>query len=277
MRLYADLRFSQPSIETLGECEVVFFATPHAAAMHLVPELYAAGIRVIDLSADFRLKDAGVWADWYGEPHACPELLDDAVYGMPEINRAEIAGARLVASPGCYPTAVVLGLLPLLEAGAVSLDGLIADAKTGVSGAGKTLKTPFLYGEMAESFKAYGVAGHRHLPEIRQELEHAAGSPVGLTFVPHLAPMVRGIHATLYARPAGIGLIGRPCSKRVTRTNRSSMCSRPAAHLKRARCAVPMIAVLRSIGRLVGTPWWYFRLLTISSRVLRGRVCNALI
>lgn len=203
IRAYADLRFSEPSPEALAKCDVVFFATPHAAAMHLVPDLLAAGIRVIDLSADFRLRDAQLWADWYGEPHACPELIDEAVYGMPEVNREPIVDARLVACPGCYPTAVLLGLMPLLENGVVGFDNLIADAKTGVSGAGKSLKTPFLYGEMAESFKAYGVAGHRHLPEIRQELARAAGAPVGVTFVPHLAPMIRGIHATLYAQPVG--------------------------------------------------------------------------
>lgn len=203
LRGETDLVFSSPSAEALGDCEVVFFATPHAAAMHLVPDLLSAGKRVVDLSADFRLQDADVWADWYGESHACPELIGEAVYGLPERNRAQIGEARLVACPGCYPTAVLLGLLPLLESGAVGLEGLIADAKTGVSGAGRTLKTPFLFGEMAESFKAYGVAGHRHLPEIRQGLETIAGAPVELTFVPHLVPMIRGIHATLYARSIG--------------------------------------------------------------------------
>lgn len=203
LRQHIDLRFTEPSVQALSDCDVVFFATPHAAAMHQVPELLDAGIRVIDLSADFRLKDADLWSDWYGEPHACPDLIEEAVYGLPEINRAHIGDARLIACPGCYPTAVLLGLLPLLEQGVISLEGLVADAKTGVSGAGKTLKTPFLFGEMSESFKAYGVAGHRHLPEIRQELELAANAPVGLTFVPHLVPMVRGIHATLYARMTG--------------------------------------------------------------------------
>lgn len=200
MRPFADLHFSEPSVAVLAQCQLVFFATPHGASMRLVPDLIAAGIRVIDLSADFRLRDATVWADWYGQPHACPELIEEAVYGMPEINREQIRDARLIACPGCYPTAVLLGLLPLLEQGMVALDGLIADAKTGVSGAGRTLKTPFLYGEMAESFKAYGVSGHRHLPEISQELAQAAGADIQLTFVPHLVPMVRGIHATLYAR-----------------------------------------------------------------------------
>lgn len=203
LRGHIDLAFTDPARAPLSGCDVVFFATPHATAMNLVPDLLDAGIRVIDLSADFRLRDSAIWADWYGQAHACPQLIDEAVYGLPEINRASITDARLVASPGCYPTAVLLGLLPLLESGTVALEGLVADAKTGVSGAGRTLKTPFLFGEMAESFKAYGVAGHRHLPEIQQEVEHAAGAPVGLTFVPHLVPMTRGIHATLYARTIG--------------------------------------------------------------------------
>lgn len=204
LRGHTELTFSPPSPQALADCDVVFFATPHAAAMHLVPDLLSAGKRVIDLSADFRLRDPAVWADWYGQEHACPALLDEAVYGLPERNRVQIRDARLIACPGCYPTAVLLGLLPLLENGAAGLEGLVADAKTGVSGAGRTLKTPFLFGEMSESFKAYGVAGHRHLPEIRQGLETIAGASVGLTFVPHLVPMVRGIHATLYAQVIGV-------------------------------------------------------------------------
>jgi N-acetyl-gamma-glutamyl-phosphate reductase len=200
LRGHIDLNFSEPSLDALADCDVVFFATPHAAAMHFVPELIAAGKRVIDLSADFRLRDPDLWAQWYGEPHACPELIETAVYGLPEINRKQLADARLVACPGCYPTAIILGWLPLLEAGMVEIDSLIADAITGVSGAGRTNKVPFLFGEMSESFKAYGVAGHRHLPEIRQILSDVVQREVGLTFVPHLAPMIRGIHATLYAR-----------------------------------------------------------------------------
>lgn len=200
LRGHTQAVFAEPCAAALANCELVFFATPHGAAMHLVPELLAGGQRVIDLSADFRLRDTRSWAQWYGQEHACPEIIEDAVYGLPERHRAALKQARLVACPGCYPTAVLLGLLPLLEAGVVAGDGLIADAKTGVSGAGRTLKTPFLFGEMSESFKAYGVAGHRHLPEILQQLEDAAGGAVGLTFVPHLVPMVRGIHATLYAR-----------------------------------------------------------------------------
>lgn len=200
LRGYYDLSFSEPDPGALAGCDVVFFATPHAAAMHLVPDLLEAGQRVVDLSADFRLTDPDLWAQWYGEPHACPELLGEAVYGLPELHRAEIAGARLVACPGCYPTAVVLALTPLLDADVVSTSGLIADAKTGVSGAGRNLKTPFLFGEMGESFKAYAVAGHRHLPEIRQVLGGIAEGDVDISFVPHLVPMIRGIFATCYAR-----------------------------------------------------------------------------
>lgn len=200
LRGYYDLSFSEPDPGALAGCDVVFFATPHAAAMHLVPDLLEAGQRVVDLSADFRLTAPDLWAQWYGEPHACPELIREAVYGLPELHRAEIAGARLVACPGCYPTAVVLALTPLLDADVVSTSGLIADAKTGVSGAGRNLKTPFLFGEMGESFKAYAVAGHRHLPEIRQVLGGIAEGEVDISFVPHLVPMIRGIFATCYAR-----------------------------------------------------------------------------
>jgi N-acetyl-gamma-glutamyl-phosphate reductase len=195
-----DLEFSAPDSRQLATCEVVFFATPNGTAMSMAPELLAAGVRVIDLAADFRLKQPDVWEQWYGMPHACPELLEQAVYGLTEINRDAVAGARLVANPGCYPTAVQLGLLPLLEEGLVDTGHLIADAKSGVSGAGRKDVTGTLLCEAGENFKAYAVPGHRHLPEIRQGLETVAGEPVGLTFVPHLTPMIRGIHATLYAQ-----------------------------------------------------------------------------
>jgi N-acetyl-gamma-glutamyl-phosphate reductase len=159
-------------------------------------------VRVIDLAADFRIKDVAEWEKWYGMTHASPNLVADAVYGLPEMNRAEIRHARLVANPGCYPTATQLGLLPLVEAGCVDLKHLIADVKSGVSGAGRKAETHTLFAEAADNFKAYGVSGHRHLPEIRQGLACAANGEVGLTFVPHLTPMIRGIHATLYARVA---------------------------------------------------------------------------
>ncbi len=199
LRGRTNLRFTAPDVDALSECDLVFFATPHNVAMNMVPQLLQRDCRVIDLSADFRLRDAAEWARWYGEPHACPELLRDAVYGLPEVNAQQIRDARLIACPGCYPTAVQLGFLPLLENGLVDTAHLIASAASGVSGAGKAASVERLYGEMAESFKAYGVSGHRHLPEIEQGLSAAANAPVSLTFIPHLLPMVRGIHATLVA------------------------------------------------------------------------------
>jgi N-acetyl-gamma-glutamyl-phosphate reductase len=195
-----ELAFSAPDIGQLSDCDLVFFATPNGTAMGMTPQLLEAGVRVIDLAADFRIRQADLWEHWYGMPHACPQLLEQAVYGLTEINRAEIAQAQLVANPGCYPTAVQLGFLPLLEAGLIDPDHLIADAKSGVSGAGRKAATGALLCEASENFKAYGVSGHRHLPEIRQGLELASGQSVGLTFVPHLTPMIRGIHATLYAQ-----------------------------------------------------------------------------
>lgn len=200
LRGRVELVFSEPELDTLSECDVVFFATPNGIAMTMVPELLKAGVRVIDLAADFRLKDAELWQKWYGMEHACPGLLEEAVYGLVEINREQIREARLVANPGCYPTAVQLGFLPLLEQGLIEPANLIADAKSGVSGAGRGANVGTLLCETSESFKAYGVPGHRHLPEIKQGLQNATSEKVGLTFVPHLTPMIRGIHATLYGQ-----------------------------------------------------------------------------
>ncbi|MFN2308413.1 MAG: N-acetyl-gamma-glutamyl-phosphate reductase [Gammaproteobacteria bacterium] len=194
------LRFSEPDPAVLASCDLVFFATPNGTAMQMTPALLAAGVRIVDLAADFRLRDPAVWAQWYGLPHACPEFLAEAVYGLPEVNRAQLRGARLVANPGCYPTAVQLGFLPLVERGLVDADALIANCASGVSGAGRKASVGSLLCEVSENFKAYAVPGHRHLPEIRQGLAAVAGGDVGLTFVPHLTPMIRGIHATLYAR-----------------------------------------------------------------------------
>lgn len=199
LRGHYGLCFSTPDTAQLAACDVVFFATPHGTAMHQVPALLDAGARVIDLSADFRLKDAAVFEQWYGEPHAAPALLAEAVYGLPEFNRDQLAGARLVAAPGCYPTAVQLGFAPLLRAGVVDASSLIADCKSGVSGAGRSAKIGSLLAEAADSVTAYGVAGHRHLPEICQGLASIVGAGVGLVFTPHLVPMIRGIHATLHA------------------------------------------------------------------------------
>jgi len=200
LRGHVELVFSIPDVDQLAECHVVFFATPHTVAMALVPELIKRGTRVIDLSADFRLKDAKLWEHWYNVPHTCPELLEQAVYGLPEVNREQIESAQLIAVPGCYPTATQLGFLPLLENAIIDPKHLIADTKSGVSGAGRKAAIGALLAESSENMKAYAVAGHRHLPEIEQGLNLASKQAVGLTFVPHLTPMIRGIHATLYGQ-----------------------------------------------------------------------------
>lgn len=199
LRGHVDLKFASPDVDKLKDCEVVFFATPNGIAMDLAPELIEAGVRVIDLAADFRLKDPSEWERWYGKPHTSPELLQEAVYGLPEINREAIKPARLVANPGCYPTAVQLGLMPLVERHVVDVTRLIVDAKSGVSGAGRKAQQNTLLCEAGENFKAYAVPGHRHRPEIKQCLSALAGEEISLVFVPHLVPMIRGIHATIYA------------------------------------------------------------------------------
>jgi N-acetyl-gamma-glutamyl-phosphate reductase len=200
LRGHVDLKFSEPASAGLDHCDVVFFATPNGVAMQEARALVDAGVRVIDLAADFRIRDVAVWEQWYKMKHACPELVAEAVYALPEVNREQIRKARVIANPGCYPTAVQLGFLPLIEAGCVDLNHLIADAKSGVSGAGRKAETHILHAEAADNFKAYGVGGHRHRPEISQGLARAAGRDVNLVFVPHLTPMIRGIHATLYAQ-----------------------------------------------------------------------------
>ena len=199
LRGRTDLEFSSPENNQLQQCDVVFFATPHAVAMHSVQPLLDAGVKVIDLSADFRIQDVALWEQWYNIKHACPELIPHAVYGLPEVNREQIKTANFIAVPGCYPTAIQLGFLPLLENDLVDSSRLIADAKSGVSGAGRKAVEDYLLCEATESIKAYGVTAHRHQPEICQGLHSAAGVEIGLTFIPHLAPMVRGILATLYA------------------------------------------------------------------------------
>ena len=201
LRGHVSLRFSAPENAGLEQCDVVFFATPHGVAMAQAPALLAAGVKVIDLAADFRIKDLPTFEKWYGMPHSCPELLAEAVYGLPEINRETIKSARLIGLPGCYPTSMQLGFAPLLAAAApmVAEGSLIADCKSGVSGAGRKAEVSSLMAEAADNFKAYGVKGHRHLPETVQGLQAIAGRKIGLTFVPHLVPMIRGIHSTLYA------------------------------------------------------------------------------
>ena len=199
LRGHIDLAFEDPGAVDFADCDLVFFATPHAVSMNTVPALLDRGINIIDLSADFRLSDIGVWESWYGTAHTAPDLISTAVYGLPEVNRAALRDASLVACPGCYPTAVQLGFLPLLEAGVIDPGRLIASCASGTSGAGRGAKVNLLLSESTETMKSYGVEGHRHLPEMEQELSRAAGGDVSLTFVPHLTPMTRGIHATLFA------------------------------------------------------------------------------
>ncbi len=203
LRGHVDLVFEDPDTAALAACDLVFFATPNGTAMRYAPALLDAGVRVLDLAADFRIKDIATWERWYSMQHAAPALVDEAVYGLPEINRDAIRGARLVANPGCYPTAITLGLLPLLETALIDPTRIIADGKSGVSGAGRRATAALLMAEVGESFKAYSVAGHRHEPEIEETLGYAARERVRLTFVPHLVPMVRGIEATLYAELRG--------------------------------------------------------------------------
>lgn len=200
LRGVTGLTFSDPEASALSDCDVVFFATPNGTAMHHAPDLLEDGVKVIDLSADYRLKDKDEWKLWYGREHASPGYLDKAVYGLPEVNRERIGSAQLVANPGCYPTVIQLGFLPLLEQGLVEPDSLIADAKSGVSGAGRKVATETQFCEAGESFSAYSADGHRHLPEIKQGLSALTNNEIELVFVPHLLPIIRGIHATLYAR-----------------------------------------------------------------------------
>lgn len=199
LRGFTDLVFSKPDESLFSNCDVVFSATPNGVAMQHARELVEGGARLIDLAADFRIANLDVWQQWYGMTHACPELVEQAVYGLPEINRAAISEASIVANPGCYPTATTLGFLPLVEADLVGAD-LIADTKSGVTGAGRGESVANLFSEVSDSFKAYAAGGHRHHPEISQNLTLASPQDsISLTFVPHLVPMLRGIHATLYA------------------------------------------------------------------------------
>ena len=196
------LSFEPHDSPGLRACDLVFFATPNATAMYHAPGLLKAGCRIIDLSADFRLRDIAVWEKWYGETHACPDLVKQAVYGLPELNREQIRAAALIANPGCYPTATLLALLPALKQGLINPRDIIVDAKSGVSGAGRKAALATQFAEVAESFRAYNVAGHRHLPEMVQGLNSMRrGAKVELTFIPHLLPMNRGLFVTAYVRP----------------------------------------------------------------------------
>lgn len=190
-------------VRVADKADLIFTALPHKAAMEVVPTFLKLGKSVVDLSADYRLQDAEEYGRWY-EPHMNPELLPQAVYGLPEVRRAKIAGADLVANPGCYPTSVILGLMPLLKKKLIDPSTIIADSKSGVSGAGRSAKVDNLFCEVNDGFKAYGVGGtHRHIPEIEQELSLLAGEKVTISFTPHLVPMDRGILSTIYAKPVG--------------------------------------------------------------------------
>jgi N-acetyl-gamma-glutamyl-phosphate reductase len=201
LRGYVDVSFTDPETVDLTICDVVFFATPHGVAMGQAPALLAANTKVIDLAADFRLQDTTVFEEWYNMPHSCPDLLEEAVYGIPELNRANIKAANVVGNPGCYPTTVLLGLAPLLEQGLIDFSApIIADAKSGVSGAGRKASVATLYSEASDNMKAYGLSGHRHHPEIDAQLKQLAESDLQFIFVPHLVPMIRGMLSTLYVK-----------------------------------------------------------------------------
>lgn len=206
LRGIIDLSFTAPAAKSLADCDLVFFATPHGVAQATVPGLLDQGVRVVDLSADFRIRDIALWERWYNQPHSCPDRVAEAVYGLPEVNREQIKSARLIACPGCYPTSVQLGFLPLLEAGVVDSSALVANSASGISGAGRRASVNNLLAEVSDSFKAYGSTGHRHLPEMEQGLADISGAPVKLTFVPHLLPVIRGIHSTLYANLTDTGV-----------------------------------------------------------------------
>jgi len=200
LRGHIALRFSSPEKATLTDCDVVFFATPHGVAMAQAPELVAAGVKIIDLAADFRIQDVAQFEQWYGIPHTCPELLSEAVYGLPELNRTAIKSARIIGNPGCYPTTMQLGFYPFLKAGLIAPDQLIADCKSGVSGAGRKAEIATLFSEASDNFKAYAVSGHRHVPETVEQLQKFTNAEIGLVFTPHLVPMIRGMHSTMYAK-----------------------------------------------------------------------------
>jgi len=201
LRGYVDLAFTDPATSNLNACDVVFFATPHGVAMSQAQALLAANVKVIDLAADFRLQDTAIFEKWYKMPHSCPDILSHAVYGIPELNRAQIKSAQVIGNPGCYPTTVLLGLAPLLERGLIDFSApIIADSKSGVSGAGRKAEVATLFAESSDSMKAYGVAGHRHHPEIHAQLTQLAKTDLQFIFVPHLIPMIRGMLSTIYVK-----------------------------------------------------------------------------
>ena len=199
LRGICDMEFSALDVDDISEnCDVVFTALPHGASKEIIPSLYNKGLKIIDLSGDFRYDDPAVYEKWYGQPHSAPELLEKSVYGLCELYRNKIKGARLIGNPGCYTTCSITGLYPIIHSGYADNSSIIIDAKSGVTGAGRGLKLPNLFCECTETMKAYKVATHRHTSEIEQELSHAAGENIILSFTPHLAPMKRGIFATCY-------------------------------------------------------------------------------
>jgi N-acetyl-gamma-glutamyl-phosphate reductase len=260
----SELRYSDPAQADLKGCDIVFFATPHGVAMSQARELAGAGVKIIDLAADFRIKDPAMFERWYKMPHGCPDLLAESVYGLPEMHRAAIAKARIVGNPGCYPTAIQLGFLPLVEAGIVDAAHLVADAKSGVSGAGRKSELGLMFSEASDNFRAYNVGGHRHHPEIVQGLNGFSKAPVTLVFTPHLTPMIRGIHATLYARLTDPGVdvqalfekryagepfvdVMPPGSHPETRSVRSANICRLAVHRPQGGDMVVVLAVVDNL------------------------------
>ena len=201
LRGYVDLKFTDPAQSNLTECDAVFFATPHGVAMSQAQALLDANVKVIDLAADFRLQDTVVFEKWYKMPHSCPDILKKAVYGIPELYREQIKSAQVIGNPGCYPTTVLLGLAPLLEQGLIDFTApIVADSKSGVSGAGRKAEVATLFAESSDNMKAYAVSGHRHHPEIHAQLTQLAGCDVQFIFVPHLIPMIRGMLSTIYVK-----------------------------------------------------------------------------
>ena len=197
------LSFTLPEDNLFLTCDVVFLATPHGVGMSEVVRFLDNGAKVIDLSADFRIQDVSIWEEWYKIKHQSPELIKDAVYGLTELNKKKIISSNLVAVPGCYPTASILGLLPLLIE-SIEIESIIIDAKSGISGAGRNTVTSGMKEDMEDNFKAYALDGHRHSPEISQIIEEVYGSPIKLNFLPHLIPTMRGIYATIYIQTNGL-------------------------------------------------------------------------
>ena len=201
LRGYVDLAFTDPTTADLSACDVVFFATPHGVAMSQAQALLKANVKIIDLAADFRLQDTAVFEKWYKMPHSCADILKDAVYGIPELYRDKVKNAKVIGNPGCYPTTVLLGLAPLLEQGLIDFSApIVADCKSGVSGAGRKAEVATLFAEASDNMKAYGVTGHRHHPEIHAQITQLAGKNVDFIFVPHLVPMIRGMLSTIYVK-----------------------------------------------------------------------------